>query len=185
METVTQGTDDAARLAKQVEGLRQQLADTGLAIGARDADQMQATARLAIEASGDGRELARQALDRHQHGALGMHLGSTLGLVGDRSRAARDRIDDMYTAILLGAGHGQEQITRTHLAAVQRQLTNQHAAIGGRQQLIERHGHQLRPPCATATDFCASVGRLSGAIFIKRSDPAITRLNTGAEIRPP
>ena len=114
-----------------------------------------------------------------------MHGCSAFGLKGHRRSATGHGIGDMYATILLGTRHGQEQITRTHLAAVQSQLPNQYTALGSGQQLIERHGHQLRPPWPTAAIFCSGGGRLSGAMFIKRSEPAITRLNTGAEIRPP
>ncbi|MCY1207645.1 hypothetical protein D9M72_192500 [compost metagenome] len=55
IEAGTQGTDDAAALAQLVEGLGQQLADAGLAIGAGDTHQAQGAARLTIEAAGDGR----------------------------------------------------------------------------------------------------------------------------------
>lgn len=185
METSAQGTDDATTLTEQIQCLSQQLADAGLAVGTRNTDQVQSAARLTVEAPGNGRQLAGQPLDRHQHSTFSMHGCSAFGFEGHCRGAARNGIGDMYAAILLGTWHGQEQITRTHLAAVQSQFPNQHAAFGSWQQLIEWHGHQLRPPWPTTAIFCSGGGRLSGAIFIKRSEPAITRLNTGAEIRPP
>ena len=54
MEAGTQGADDTATLAKQVQGLGQQLADAGLAVGAGDANQTQSAARLTVETPGDG-----------------------------------------------------------------------------------------------------------------------------------
>ena len=80
IESGAEGADDAAALAEQVEGLGQQLADAGLAIGARDADQVQGAARLAIEAASDGRQLAGQALDGNQFSAGGNSLGAGEGM---------------------------------------------------------------------------------------------------------
>ena len=193
VEAGAEGTDDAAALAQQVEGLRHQLADAGLAIGAGDADQAHTAARLAVKTSGNGRQLARQSLDRHQFGALGAdHIGA-FGLVSHGGGATGDGIDNVGTAVLGQARYGEEQVARAHLAAVQGQFTDQGRAACLRQQLIEGHGHQIRPPgvaAAAAVCGCAAAGstgggRLSGVMFIRRSEPAMTLLNTGAETRPP
>src|SRR3990167_2813646 len=106
------------------------------------------------------------------------------------SSALWDGVGDMHAAILLGAGHGKKQIARTHLAAVQGQFADQRRTGGFRQQLIEGHGHQIRPPLrgstAAVSTFAGSAGgRVSGATFIRRSAPAMTLPNTGAETRPP
>ena len=186
METVTQRTDDSAALAEQVQGLGQQLADTGFAIGASDADQAQGAARLAIETPGNRRQLGRQATHRDQRARAVLHRRSTVSLVGHGCSATGNGISDMRPAIRLATRHGQEQVARQNLAAVQGQFTNKHRGLGLRQQLIEWHGHQKRPPLTWASFCgCASAGRLSGAIFIKRSAPAMTLPNTGADTRPP
>ncbi len=83
---------------------------------------MHRTARLTVEAPGNGRQLAGQPLDRHQHSTVGVHGCSAFGLEGHCRSAAGDGIGDMHATILLGTRHGQEQITRTHLAAVQSQF---------------------------------------------------------------
>ncbi|MNE33273.1 hypothetical protein D3C80_1269300 [compost metagenome] len=188
VKTVAQGADDAAALAQQIQGLGQQLADAGLAVGAGDTDQMQAPARLAIEAPGDGRQLPGQALDRQQLGAAGRHRRRSLGLIGHCRGAAGNRIGNMHAAVLLATRHGKEQITGAHLATIQGQFTDQHRTGGFRQQLIQRHGHQMRPPLtAFSAVACDSTGgaRLSGTTFIRRRAPAMTLPNTGAETKPP
>ena len=147
VEAGPQGPDDAATLAEQVQGLGDQLADAGLAIGSGDTHEIQAAAGLAIEAPGDGRKLASQPLDGEQFGAAGIDSRGAFRFVRDSSGAASDGIGDMVAAVVLGAGNRQEQVTRAHLAAVQGQFTDQGGAFGLGQQLIQWHGHQIRPPC--------------------------------------
>src|SRR5690606_6885373 len=109
------------------------------------------------------------------------------GLVGDGSGAAGDGVQHVLAAVLRPTGHGEEQIPRTHFAAVQGQLADQDRAFGLRQQLIEWHWHQRGPLAVVATAFGAGsgTGKLSGATFNRRSAPAMTLPNTGADTRPP
>ncbi|MCY1349796.1 hypothetical protein D9M69_360060 [compost metagenome] len=129
IEPRTQGADDSAALAQLVEGLGQQLADAGLAVGAGDAHQAQGTTRLAIEAPGDGRQLTGQAFDRDEFGAAGLVMLGAGRLMGHGYRATGNGIGNMGATVLLGAGNGQKQVARTHLAAVQGQFTNQGGAL--------------------------------------------------------
>ncbi|MNP26521.1 hypothetical protein D3C76_1193800 [compost metagenome] len=187
VETGAQGADDAATLAEPVERLGQQLADAGLAVGAGHADQVQATAGLAIEAPGNRRQLHGQPLDGDQRHVAGRQISSAFGFIGNGRGATGDGVGDVRTAILAPAGNGQEQVARLDRAAVQGEFANQQAAFRLRQQLVQAHRHQPRPPLPGAASACCCgvAGRLSGGMFISRSVPDITLLNTGAETRPP
>ncbi len=191
IEAGTQGANQAATLAKQVQRLGHQLGNAGLAVGTGHAHQIQLAARFAIEATCDIRKLGDQALDRDER-----HIGDrqdpgTLLFVGHGGGATGQGIGDMLAAIDLGARHGQEQITRAHIAAVQGQFTDQRVTAGVSEKLAQWHCHHPRPPLAVAaalTCDCstgAGGGRLSGGTFIRRRVPDMTLLNTGAETRPP
>ncbi|MNY04565.1 hypothetical protein D3C86_1372460 [compost metagenome] len=125
VETATEGADDAAVLTKQIQRLGNQLSDTGFAVGAGHADQVQMMAWLAIKTSGDVRQLSGQPFDRNQ-GNLGdwQHSGA-LHLIGHRSRAALQGVGNVRTPIEFPARHGEEQIARSHVAAIQGELANQ------------------------------------------------------------
>lgn len=109
MEAVAQSTDDATRLAEKIQRLRQQLADTGLAVGTGDTDQIKGAARLTVETPGDGRELASQPSDRDQYRTVGMHARSAFGLKGNGGSAAGDGIGDMHATVLLSTRHARNR----------------------------------------------------------------------------
>jgi len=190
MEAGTQRTDDAAMLTKQIECLRDQLGHAGFAIGAGNTDQVQVMARLAIKAPGDVGQLRRQAFDRNQRHFGDRQHGGAFHFIRNRSRAALQGIGDVRTAIELATGHSEEQVARAHVAAVQRQFTDQQIMAGVGEYLVQTQRHQPRPPLAFSGTTgvalaCWVVGRLSGVTFIRRRVPDITRLNTGADTRPP
>ena len=190
VEATAQGADNAAVLAEQVEGLGNQLGHAGFAVGAGDTDQVQMTARFAVEAPGDVRQLHGQAFDRDQRYIGNRQDGRPFDFIGHCCRTALQGIGDMRTTIELAARHGQEQVPGAHIAAVQGQFANQQIAAGMGENLVQAQRHQPRPPLALSgiagvALACWVGGRLSGEMFIRRRVPDITLLNTGAETRPP
>ena len=130
VEAGPQGANQAATLAEQVERLGHQLGNAGLSVGAGHPHQVQLAAGLAIEAPGNIRQLSDQAFDRNQrHIGQRQHVGALL-FVGHGSGATGQGIGNMLATIDLGARHGQEQVTRAYIAAVQGQLTDQRVAAG-------------------------------------------------------
>ena len=125
IKTIAQGANNAAALAEQIQGLRQQLANTGFAVGAGNTDQMHATTWLTIKAPGNSRQLLRQPLKGNQLSALRRHGRRAFRFIGDSGSATSNGIANVHATVLLSTRNGQKQITRTHLAAVQGQFTNQ------------------------------------------------------------
>ncbi|MCY1406938.1 hypothetical protein D9M71_222180 [compost metagenome] len=188
IEAGAERANQAAVLTELVQGLGHQLGDAGLAIGTGDANQIQLTARLAVKPPGDIRQLGNQALDRDQRRFSDRQHGGAFGFVGDSSRSTLERVGNMFAAIDARTRHRQEQVARTDVAAVQRQLADQRIAAGLGEKLTQWHCHQPRPPLAVAASTCCcgtGGGRLSGGMFIRRNVPDMTLLNTGAETRPP
>ena len=137
VETGTQRTDDAAMLAEQIQRLRDQLGHAGLAIGASDADQVQVVTRLTVKTPGNVRQLRRQTLDRNQRHVSDRQHGGAFDFISHGSRAALQGIGDMRTAIETAAGHGEKQVAGAHVAAVQRQFTDQQIVAGVGEYLVQ------------------------------------------------
>ena len=191
VETGAEGADDAAVLAQQVKGLRNQLGHAGLAVGARDADQVELAARVAIKAPSNVRQLCGEPLDRNQWHVGDRQHSRAFHFISHGSSAALQRIGDVRTAIELATRHGQEQVTGAHITTVQAQLADQQIATGMGKNLVQAKRHQPRPPLAFTAAAggpafaCWVGGKLSGVMFIRRRVPDITLLNTGADTRPP
>ncbi|MNM61766.1 hypothetical protein D3C81_730730 [compost metagenome] len=184
----TKRADQAAALTELVQCLGNQLRNAGLAVGASDPHQIQLTARFAIEAPGNVRELGNQALDRNQRCFRDWQHGGALRFISDCSRAALERVGNMVATIHLRTWHRQEQVTWANVTAVQSQLADQRIAAGLGEKFAQWHRHYPRPPLAGAASTCCcgvAGGRLSGGIFIRRNVPDMTLLKTGAETRPP
>ncbi len=137
IEAGTQGADDAAMLAEQIQRLRDQLGHAGLAVGAGHANQVQVMARLTVKTPGDVRQLRRQAFDRNQRHVGDRQHGGAFHFIGHRCRAALQGIGDVRTAIEFAARHGEEQIAGAHVAAVQRQFTDQQIVAGVGEYLVQ------------------------------------------------
>ncbi|RMP45368.1 hypothetical protein ALQ26_05971 [Pseudomonas amygdali pv. lachrymans] len=186
VEACAQRADDAAVLTQCIKRLGNQLSDAGLAVGAGNAYQIQAAARIAVEAAGNIGQLRGEPLDRDQRHVSDRQNGRAFYFVSHSRSATLERVGNMRTAIDLDTRNGQKQITRTDIAAVESQLANQGVAVGVSENLAQIKGHQPRPPLAAGAALtCSGGARLSGVTFIRRNVPDMTLLNTGAETRPP
>ncbi|MNO99982.1 hypothetical protein D3C76_917670 [compost metagenome] len=148
IETRTERADQAAVLAEQVQRLGDQLSHAGLAVGTGHAHQVQVMAWLAIKTPGDVRQLSRQTFDRNQRHFSDRQDRGAFYFIGHRGSTTLQGVNHMRAPIEFPARHSEEQITRTHIAAVQGEFANQQIVAGVRENLVQAQGHQPRPPLA-------------------------------------
>ncbi|MNR54909.1 hypothetical protein D3C85_1751850 [compost metagenome] len=94
-------------------------------------------ARLAIKTPGDVRQLRRQAFDRNQWHVSDRQHSSAFHFISHGSRAARQCVGDVCTAIEFAARHREEQVPGAYVATVQRQFTDQQIVAGVGEYLVQ------------------------------------------------
>src|SRR5690606_21615324 len=103
-------------VAEQGQSLGKQLAATGLAVGAGDADQAQGGGRLAVKTCCNLAQFARQVDDRYQRyrPQFKQLLPPFTCFDQNGNGSAGDRARDMVTTIMVGTLAGDEQVARGH-----------------------------------------------------------------------
>ena len=109
------GADAGRRLASRFPDLARERRDRGLAAGTGNGRD--GVGLVLEQARGGNGERAARIADAHEGDAVGQRHRRHL-LRHDRDRAGIDGVLHEFETVVLGAGHGDEQAFRLHLAAV-------------------------------------------------------------------
>ena len=132
-EADAQGADQPAGVAQGIERVTQEPGDAGFAIGAGDADHLQAAAGLAEVAGRQHADLPAQPGHGDARGTVVLMHGEGVAPFHHHGGAGTDRRVDELAAVHVVAGHRQEQIAGGHRAAVQAQFVDGQVAPPFRQ----------------------------------------------------
>ena len=186
LEADAQGADQTAGVAQGIERVTQEPGDAGFAVGAGDADHLQAASGLAEVARRQHADLAAQCRHGDAHRAVVRMHGEGVALFHHHGGAGADRRVDELAAVRVVAGHRQEQVTGGHRAAVQAQRLDGQVAQPFRQRLV---GEQM-PQCDHVASSPSSLPAIrpsvlsGGTCRVRRTPPTMAE-NTGAATRPP